>query len=368
MRARRLAGMEQRILGALERRLGLERGVERLDHALPCRKSPSRSRRRAPAPPAARRRGGRRARSRRARCRDAPASTLRRAASTRLGKSRVRSAVKLDRDRLGQLPRRVVVRPQARRVRLGEPEADERVLDAPAQLLVARERAEHRAARGSVNGTSSSRKRATSSTTSISRVTSRARHVGATTAAPSRSKPSRAEQRVLLAPAVSRCRSPRRRAPAGTRSPAAPAASRGRRRAPSSVAPVSSSRSDVARFAAGSARYGSTPFSQRFEPSVRSRWRSEVRKMPVRLEVRGLEQHRRRRLADLGLLAAHDPGERDRALGVGDHQVVGDELAVDAVERAQPLARVRRGARRSGPPWSVVKSKACSGLPSASIT
>ena len=33
-RARRLAGMEQRALGALERRLGLERRVQRLDHAL----------------------------------------------------------------------------------------------------------------------------------------------------------------------------------------------------------------------------------------------------------------------------------------------------------------------------------------------
>ena len=46
----------------------------------------------------------------------------------------------------------------------------------------------------------------------------------------------------------------------------------------------------------------------------------------------------RRGLADLGLLAAHDPGERDRAVGVGDHEVVGDERALDAVERRQPLA------------------------------
>ena len=104
---------------------------------------------------------------------------------------------------------------------------------------------------------------------------------------------------------------------------------------------MSSTSSSVASVAAGPARCGSTPFSQRFEPSVRSRSRSEVRKMPVRLEVRRLEQDVGRRLADLRLLAAHDPGERDRALAVGDHQVGRLELPVDAVERAQRLARPR---------------------------
>ena len=73
-------------------------------------------------------------------------------------------------------------------------------------------------------------------------------------------------------------------------------------------------------------------------------------------------------VADLGLLAAHDPGERDRALGVGDHQVVGHELAVDAVERAQPLAAAARAGRRSARRRASVKSNACSGLPSASMT
>ena len=42
---------------------------------------------------------------------------------------------------------------------------------------------------------------------------------------------------------------------------------------------MSSTMSCVASFAACSARYGSTPFSQRFEPSVRSRKRSAVRKV-----------------------------------------------------------------------------------------
>ena len=54
----------------------------------------------------------------------------------------------LDRDRLGELPRRLVVGAQARRVDLGEAEPGERVLDAAAELLVAGEQAVHLAARG----------------------------------------------------------------------------------------------------------------------------------------------------------------------------------------------------------------------------
>ena len=70
---------------------------------------------------------------------------------------------------------------EARRVRLGEPGADEHVLDEPAQPLL-RERRPNIARRcGSVYGTSSSRTRPTSSTRSISRVTSRARQVGTVT-------------------------------------------------------------------------------------------------------------------------------------------------------------------------------------------
>jgi len=58
-----------------------------------------------------------------------------------------------------------------------------------------------------------------------------------------------------------------------------------------------------------------------------------------RLEVGRLEQHLARGLADLGLLAAHDPGERDGALGVGDHQVGRLELPLDAVQGANRLSR-----------------------------
>ena len=86
------------------------------------------------------------------------------------GAGDVRERAQLDRDRLGQLPARVVVGPQARGVDLREAEADERVLDAAAQLLLAGEQRPYISRRaGSVNGTSSSRKRAISSITSTSR-------------------------------------------------------------------------------------------------------------------------------------------------------------------------------------------------------
>ena len=89
---------------------------------------------------------------------------------------------------------------------------------------------------------------------------------------------------------------------------------------------------------------------------------------PGRLEVRGLEQDLGRVLGDLRLLAAHDPGERDRALGVGDHQVGGLEIALDAVQRSQLLARARAPRTTIFPPASFAWSNACSGLPSPSIT
>jgi hypothetical protein len=61
---------------------------------------------------------------------------------------------------------------------------------------------------------------------------------------------------------------------------------------------------------------------------------------PGRLEVRSLQQDLGRGLADLGRLAAHDPGQGDGAVGVGDHQVVGLELPLDAIEGADRLARL----------------------------
>ena len=60
-----------------------------------------------------------------------------------------------------------------------------------------------------------------------------------------------------------------------------------------------------------------------------------------RIEVRGLEQDVRRLGGDLAVRSAHDPRDRDRALGVGDHQVGRLELPQRAVERGQLLARRR---------------------------
>ena len=43
-------------------------------------------------------------------------------------------------------------------------------------------------------------------------------------------------------------------------------------------------------------------------------------------------------LVDLGVDGAEDAGDHQGALGVGDHQVVGQQGAVDAVERDDALA------------------------------
>ena len=76
-----------------------------------------------------------------------------------------------------------------------------------------------------------------------------------------------------------------------------------------------------------------------------------------RLEVRRLEHHRRRRVGDLGVLAAHHAGETDRPLGVGDHEVVGSELAACAVERDEllPGARAADDDPAAGERLSVVR-------------
>ncbi len=60
---------------------------------------------------------------------------------------------------------------------------------------------------------------------------------------------------------------------------------------------------------------------------------------PERLEVRRLEQHLRRGVGDLAVLAAHDRRERDGLLAVRDEEIVRVEEAQRAVERAELLAR-----------------------------
>ena len=132
-----------------------------------------------------------------------------------------------------------------------------------------------------VCGTRSSTIRATSSIRSTSRVTSRARTVGTVTShSSSTSKPSRSR--------IWRCSS------AGSSSPTRRSVRSGRRRTtgrggrppctsalPASSAPARSTIILLASTAAGSARYGSMPFSQRFEPSVRRPSRSEVFSTPI---------------------------------------------------------------------------------------
>jgi hypothetical protein len=58
---------------------------------------------------------------------------------------------------------------------------------------------------------------------------------------------------------------------------------------------------------------------------------------PLALERSGLEQDVAGRLGDLGQLAAHHAGDRDRPFHVTDQQVVRRERPLDAVERHEPL-------------------------------
>ena len=57
-----------------------------------------------------------------------------------------------------------------------------------------------------------------------------------------------------------------------------------------------------------------------------------------RIEPCRLDQHVLRPLGDHRVEAAHDARQRNRLLRVGDHQIVGRELAIDAVERLQYFA------------------------------
>ena len=56
------------------------------------------------------------------------------------------------------------------------------------------------------------------------------------------------------------------------------------------------------------------------------------------VEVGDLEEDRLRRLRDLAVAAAHDARDRNRTLAVADHEHVGVEVALDAVQRGQGLA------------------------------
>ena len=147
------------------------------------------------------------------------------------------------------------------------------------------------------------------------------------------------EDGALLVASDRRARRSGRYAPAGAGRRAARAARRGRRRAPASSPPARSTINRLARIAAGSARYGSTPFSQRFDPSVRSPSRSDVRKTPIGSKFAASSSTSRRLRRHLAVCPAHDRRERNRLLAVGDQQVSLVDPSQRAVEGCDLLAR-----------------------------
>ena len=342
---RRLAGVEERILRTHERRLGLQRVVERLDDALAVQEAALGNRRNPQA--LVRELAVRevdagdleqsdpiRAGVAIADCRldEAREQTVRSAvSSTLIGSSRFQVVSSAGR-RLGvyvsENPRPTSVSSTRRRRRCS-PSASRT----------------SRAAAGSVNGTSSSRKRAISSTTSISRVTSRARHVGTTTSPSRCSKPSRPSSAYWSPGGVS--------IPITRVGPVRPEADdrpfgqlsvRVGVRGPPRAGQVEQQLGREVRRGPGEMRVDALlPAVRALGAQAEALARAEE---AVRLEVRRLEQHGRVRVADLGVLPAHDPGERDRPLRVGDQQVVLAQLTVDAVERAEPFAQRAPAARR----------------------
>ena len=244
---------------------------------------------------------------------------------------------------------------ERRRVRLGVA-GSRRARPRPAGADAARgvSRPNIASRRGSVNGISGSLKRATSSIRSTSRVTSRARQVGTRKPVFSWLEADPAEDLALLLRGHLEPHAARSRAPAAAGSRPASAGRPARPSAPVQRAPASSTISCVASVAAGPARCGSTPFSQRFEPSVRSACRSELRRIPTGSKFAASSRTFVVELGDLGLLAAHDPGERDRALGVGDHEILGARACARR-RRASAPSRPSRARRATSPPWSSVE-------------
>src|SRR5207249_4974956 len=57
-----------------------------------------------------------------------------------------------------------------------------------------------------------------------------------------------------------------------------------------------------------------------------------------RQEPRALEQNVGRRVVDLAVLAAHDTGQSDDTLGVGDHQHLAGQLMLTVVNCREALA------------------------------
>ena len=192
-----------------------------------------------------------------------------------------------------------------------------------------------------VSGTSWSRKRATSSTTSISRRTSRARQLGTSTCQstptvkPSRSRRSRCSASGISSPSTSVGRP-------GLNEITARGATWPRTSvSPLQRAPASSTSNCEAYVAAGPASSGSTPFSQRVWLSVRMRCRS-----PLRSTVSGSKFAASSRIDVVSSLTSVlappiTPAIPDRPGGVRDHEILRVEPALRPVERLELLARRR---------------------------
>ena len=76
------------------------------------------------------------------------------------------------------------------------------------------------------------------------------------------------------------------------------------------------------------------------EPEARLRAQGVPEGCPAdahRIEDRGLDDDVRRGVGDLGTSSAHDPGDADGAVRVGDEERVGRQLAIDVIERLEPL-------------------------------
>ena len=196
------------------------------------------------------------------------------------------------------------------------------------------------AASAGVPGTSSSRKRATSSTTSISRVTSRARQVGTATFSPSTPKPRRRRIACCSSGGVS-MPTRRRSARAGSERPEAQAARHARRR----DRPTShrQARRSTASQASRPARRDTDrhPSPSGSSPPCAG---ADVPRCGRSCTARSWRPRARSRVVSSPISVSSPPmipASATAPLAVGDHQVVRLELAVDAVERAQLLARPR---------------------------
>ena len=82
----------------------------------------------------------------------------------------------------------------------------------------------------------------------------------------------------------------------------------------------------------------SAPRSKRCEASVCNPWAFRGTADRDGLKPGALEQYRTRGGEDLGIFAAHHARQRHRALRVGNHQVVGRERALHAVQGAKLFA------------------------------